>query len=40
MFHDRRLNAKVNKMHESALRIVYKDSHADYEALLTLDNAV
>ena len=37
MFHDRCLNAKVNKIHE---RIVYKDSHADYEALLTLDNAV
>ena len=40
MFHDRCLNAKVNKIHERALRIVYKDSHADYEALLTLDNAV
>ena len=39
-FHDRCLNAKVNKIHERALRIVYKDSHADYEALLTLDNAV
>ena len=40
IFHDRCLNAKVNKIHERALRIVYKDSHADYEALLTLDNAV
>ena len=40
MFHDRCLNAKVNKIHERALRIVYKDSHADYEALLTFDNAV
>ena len=40
MFHDRCLNAKVNKIHEKALRIVYKDTHADYEALLTLDNAV
>ena len=40
MFHDRCLNAKVNKIHERALRIVYKDSHADYEALLSLDNAV
>ena len=40
MFHDRCLNAKVNKIHERALRIVYKDSHADYEALLTFDNVV
>ena len=40
MFHDRCLNAKVHKIHERALRIVYKDSHADYEALLTLYNAV
>ena len=40
MFHDRNLNAKVNKTHEIALRIVCKDTHADYEALLRLDNAV
>ena len=40
MFHDRGLNAKVNKIQERALRIVYKNSHADYESLLKLDNAV
>ena len=40
MFHDRCLNGKVNKIHETARRIVYKESLADYEALLTLDNAV
>ena len=40
MFHDRGLNSKVNKIQERALRIVYKDSHADYETLLKLDNAV
>ena len=40
MFHDRFLNAKVNKIHERVLRIVYKDIHADYETLLKLDNAV
>ena len=40
MFHDRYLNLKVNKIHERALRIVYKNTHADYEALLNLDNAV
>ena len=40
MFHDRSLNAQLNKIHERALRIAYKDTHADYEALLNLDNAV
>ena len=30
----------MNKIHEKALRIVYKDTHADYEASLTLGNAV
>ena len=40
MFHDMGLNAKVNKIQERALRIVYKNSHADYESLLKLDNAV
>ena len=40
MFHDRYLNIKLNKIHERALRIVYKDTHADYEALLKLDNPV
>ena len=40
MFHDRGLNAKVNEIQERALRIVYKNSHADYETLLKLDNAV
>ena len=34
------LNKKVNKIHERTLRIVYKDTHADYEALLKLYNAV
>ena len=32
MFHDRCLNAKVNNIHERALKIVYKDTHADYKA--------
>ena len=40
MLHDRYLNAKVNKIHERPLRIVYKDTHADYEALMKLDDAV
>ena len=40
MFHDKSLNSKVNKIQEIALRIAYKASHADYETLLKLDNAV
>ena len=40
MFHDRALNAKVNKIQKRALRLVYKNSHADYKTFLTLDNAV
>ena len=28
MFHDRNLNAKVNKIHERTLRMVYRDTHA------------
>ena len=40
MFHDRDLNAKGNTIKERAFRVVYKISHADYETLLKLDNAV
>ena len=40
MFHDRRLNSKIDKIHERALRIVYNDSQSDFSALLKLDNAV
>ena len=40
MFHDRGINAKINKIQERALRIVYHNSHADYETLLKLDHAV
>ena len=31
---------KLNKIHERAPEIVYKDTHADYEALSKLENAV
>ena len=40
MFHDRNLNAKVNKIHQRALRIVCKGTHIDYEALLQPDKAM
>ena len=33
MFNERYLNAKVNKIHERALIMAYKNTHADYEAL-------
>ena len=34
MFHDRLVNEKINKIHERALRIVYKDSCPSFEDLL------
>ena len=40
MFYGRALNAKVSKIQERALRTAHKNSHADYETLLKLDNAV
>ena len=40
MFHDRRINNKVNKIHERALRIAYKDSHSCFESLLKRNNSV
>ena len=40
MFHDRNLKARVNKIHERILRFVYRDTNADYGALLKLDSAV
>ena len=40
MFHDRRLHNKINRLHERALRIVYKDDLSTFEALLKIDNSV
>ena len=40
MFHDRSVNKKINKIHERALRIVYKDSCSNFEELLTKANTV
>ena len=39
MFH-RRINNKVNKIHERALRVAYKDSHSCFESLLKRNNSV
>ena len=34
MFHSRKLNTRINKLHERALRIVYQDSTTSFEELL------
>ena len=40
MFHSRKLNIRINRIHEKALRVVYKDSSSTFEKLLLLDNSV
>ena len=40
MFHSRYLNNKINKIHERALRIVYKDYDSSFDVLLERDKAV
>ena len=40
MFHDETLNNKINRIHERALRIVYRDKTSNFTELLQKDNAV
>ena len=40
MFHDRSLNNRIIRIHERALRIVYKDNFSIFENLLLTDNSV
>ena len=40
MFHSRRLNNKINRIHERALRITYKDKSSTFQELLEKDNSV
>ena len=40
MFHDRNLNNKINRIHERAVRIGYKDNVSTFEKLLEMDNSV
>ena len=40
MFHSRRLNDKINRIHERALRIIYKDKSSTFQELLEKDNSV
>ena len=37
MFHDRQINNKINRLHERALRMVYKDDVSSFEDLLEKD---
>ena len=40
MFHNRTLNNKINKLHERALRIVYRDENLTFQDLLEKDNTI
>ena len=40
MFHSRLLNNRINKIHERALRIVFKDNNATFNELLERDGSV
>ena len=40
MFHSRKLNNKINNIHERALRITYKDKTTSFTDLLVKDNSV
>ena len=40
MFHSRNLNNKINRLHERALRLVYKNENLTFEELLEMDNSV
>ena len=40
MFHDRRVNANTNNIHERPLRIAYQDRTSSFEELLITDNSV
>ena len=39
MFHSTQLNNKINKLHDRALRLVYKNQNLSFQELLHLDNS-
>ena len=39
MFHNRKLNNHIKRIHKRALRIVYKDHNSTFEELLAKDGA-
>ena len=40
MFHSRKLNTRINRIHEKALRIVYHNSASSFQELLKKDDSV
>ena len=40
MFHNRTLNNKINRLHERALRLVYKDETLNFPELLSKDKSL
>ena len=40
MFHSRELNNKINRIHESSLRLVYSDKISTFQELLDKDKSV
>ena len=40
MFHNRSINARINKLHARALRLFFQDYTASFEELLTKDESV
>ena len=39
MFHDRNINNKINRIHERALRLIYRDDESTFKELLEKDKA-
>ena len=39
MFHSRKLNARINRVHKRALRVVYRDFDSSFEELLSRDSS-
>ena len=39
MFHSRTMNNRINRLHDRALRLVYKDTNLSFEELLEIDNS-
>ena len=40
LFHSRRLNNKINRLHDQSLRTVYNDKYSTFEELLNKSNSV
>ena len=40
MNHSRKLNNKINRIHERALRVAYNDENSTFDELLTKGNSV